>query len=68
MFLISIRTSPMIMPSVMAMPKTTNTAKRAVCGYPAPSSFETLMLNRENKNMLEYMQGFEFPLDHQVHL
>lgn len=52
----------------MATAKTTNTAKRAAWGRPAPSSFDTLVLYRETKNMLlEYMQGcgrlgFEFPL------
>lgn len=44
MFRINIRTTPTRLPTTMAMTKTTHTAKRAACGFPAPNSFETRVL------------------------
>lgn len=44
MFRINIMTNPNTMPSVVAMTKTTRTARRAPSEFPAPSSFETRVL------------------------
>lgn len=45
MLRINIRTNPTRIPSEMAITRTTQTAKRAVFGLPAPSSFETRVLH-----------------------
>lgn len=44
MFRINIMTNPTTMPSIVAMKKTTRTARHAPSAFPAPNSFDTRVL------------------------